>query len=340
MKFTAKVRLGAILVLIVFAAGIFAGCGSSKQPAASKEQPLQKVRFAVSTWSGFGPLFMARDKGFFKEQGLDVEITIIEGMAERKQALASKSLDGLAITFDTATTIIDNGLPLKIMWALADSYGADGLIVKPEINSVQDLRGKTVAFDGATASHILLTAILEKNGMTEKDIKPLQMTPGDAGAAFVAGKIDAALTWQPWLSKATNGKVLATSKEFPGMIVDTIALRADFVQNNPSVPQKLVNAMAATMKWYYANSANTAEGNKIMAKAFGETEPSFTQGLKDLKLFTYEENVKMFGDAAKPGVFYSTMQRAADLYFNAKKINSKPDPKTVIDSSYLKNVKL
>jgi transcriptional regulator with XRE-family HTH domain len=104
--------------------------------------------------------------------------------------------------------------------------------------------------------------------------------------------------------------------------------------------QKIANALAAAMKWYYASPENTAEGNKIMAKAFNVPEAEFTQGLKDLKLFNNEQNVKMFGDAEKPGAFYDTMQRAADLYFNAKKINSKPDPKTIIDSSYLKNVKL
>jgi len=339
MNFTGKMRLLTIFVLVAFAIGMLAGCSSEKK-SSTAQKDLQKVRLAISTWSGFGPLFIAREKGFFAEQGLDVDIKIIEGLAERKQALASKNLDGLAITFDIAATVVDNGLPVKIIWALADSYGADGLLVKPEINSVQDLKGKTVAFNYGTASHILLTAILEKNGMTEQDIKPLQMTAGDAGAAFVAGKIDAALTWEPWLSKAQNAKVLASSKDFPGMIVDTIALRADYVQNNPAVPQKIVNAMAKAMKWYYANKENTAEGNKIMAKAFGVDVNEFTQGLETIKLYNYEENVEMFGTPEKPGVFYNTMERAAELYLKAKKINKKPDPKEVIDPSYLKNVKL
>ena len=74
-----------------------------------------------------------------------------------------------------------------------------------------------------------------------------------------------------------------------------------------------------------------------MAQGFKESVEEFNKGIKTVKLYNYDENVKMFGDAQNPGVFYSTMQRAADLYYNAKKINSKPDPKNVIDSSYLKN---
>ena len=332
-----KMRMVALMLLICFTGVLFAGCGSTTKPAVNNEQQLKKVKVAISTWTGFGPLFIARDKGFFKKHGIDLDINVIEGMAERKQALAGKQVDSLAITFDTATTVVDNGVPIKIIWALADSYGADGLIVKQDVNSVQDLKGKTVAFDAATASHILLTAILEKNNMTEKDFNVVQMTPGDAGAAFVAGKVDAALSWEPWLSKAQNGKILVTSKDFPGMIVDTIALREDFVKENPDVPQKIVDAMKEAMTWYYASPENTAEGNKIMAQGFKESVEEFNKGIKTVKLYNYDENVKMFGDAQNPGVFYSTMQRAADLYYNAKKINSKPDPKNVIDSSYLKN---
>ncbi len=337
MKFKYS-RILAILLVLIFTVGLLAGCGGSqKEPAATK--PLKKVKVAFSTWTGFGPLFIARDKGFFKKNGLDVEISVIEGLAERKQALAGKKVDSLAITFDTATTVVDAGVPVKIVWALADSFGADGLVVKPEINSVTELKGKTVAFDEATASHILLTAIFEKYGMSEKDVKVIQMTSGDAGAAFVAGKIDAALTWEPWLSKAKSGKVLVTSKEFPGMIVDTIALHADFVKANPEVPQAMVNAMAEAMDWYYANAKNTEEGNKIMAKGFKTEFKEFVGGLKTVKLYNFKENVAMFGTAAKPGKFYQTMNRAAELYYNAKKIKTKPDPKTIIDTTYLSKVK-
>ncbi|EAX48836.1 Substrate-binding region of ABC-type glycine betaine transport system [Thermosinus carboxydivorans Nor1] len=273
-------KLTAILTLMLFVVVFAAGCSSGQQPQQAAAPKTKQVKIAISTWSGFGPLFIARDKGFFKKYGIDMDIQMIQGLAERKQALAGRKVDGLAITFDIVSQTVAAGLPVKVIWALADSAGGDGILVKSGINSVQDLRGKEVAFDYGTVSHVFLTMVLDKAGMTEKDIKIVQMTGGDAGAAFVSGKIDAAVTWEPWLSKATKeskGKVLATSKDFPGLIVDTIAFHADFAKENPDVLQGVVNAMKDAMDWY---AANPDEGNKIMAQGLKISEQEMKENLQ------------------------------------------------------------
>lgn len=332
-------KLTAILTLMLFVAVFAAGCSSGQQPQQTAAPKTKQVKIAISTWSGFGPLFIARDKGFFKKYGIDMDIQMIQGLAERKQALAGRKVDGLAITFDIVSQTVAAGLPVKVIWALADSAGGDGILVKPGINSVQDLKGKEVAFDYGTAAHVFLTMVLDKAGMTEKDIKIVQMTGGDAGAAFVSGKIDAAVTWEPWLSKATKeskGKVLATSKDFPGLIVDTIAFHADFAKENPDVLQGVVNAMKDAMDWY---AANPDEGNKIMAQGLKISEQEMKENLQVIKLINYQDNVKMFGDADKPGVFYDNMNKIINLYYDKKIINTKPDPKQIIDTSYLKKAK-
>lgn len=326
-------KILALLTACLLAVTMLVGCGGPQQAAGTTK--LKPVKIAISTWSGFGPLFIARDKGFFQKYGLDVDIQLIQGLAERKQALAGKKVDGLPATFDIVTQTVAAGVPMKIIWALADSAGGDGILVKNDINSVADLKGRTVAFDYGTASHVFLTTVLDRAGMTEKDIKMVQMTSGDAGAAFVGGKVDAAVTWEPWLSKATkesNGKVLVTSKEVPGLIVDTIAFREDYAQANPDVLQAMVKAMKDAMDWY---AANPDEGVKIMAKGFNIPEEEMRENLKVIKLLNYQDNVKMFGTADKPGVFYNTMQRIVDLYYDKKIIPSKPDPRTIIDPSFL-----
>lgn len=331
-------RLIAAVTVMLFAVVLVAGCGSS-QPQQANAPKTKKVKIAISTWSGFGPLFIARDKGFFKKHGVDMDIEYIQGLAERKQALAGKKIDSLAITFDIVSQTASAGLPLKVVWALADSAGGDGILVKDGINSIQDLKGKNVAFDYGTAAHVFLTSVLDKAGMTEKDIKMVQMTGGDAGAAFVSGKIDAAVTWEPWLSKATKetkGKALVTSKDFPGLIVDTIAFHEDFAKANPEVVQGVVAAMKEAMEWY---ATNQDEGNKIMAQGLKISEQEMKENLQVVKLINYQDNVKMFGDADKPGVFYTNMQKIIDLYYDKKIITSKPDPKVIIDTSYLKKAK-
>ncbi|MGI9862057.1 ABC transporter substrate-binding protein [Moorella naiadis] len=337
------------LVLVLALAGlILAGCGGgNKQQAADKktgnsnqEQKLTPVKITMTTWSGYGPLFLARDKGFFKKHGLDVQLIVIQGLGERKQALAGNQVDGIATTLDIETQIVAAGIPLKQIWALDDSYGGDGILAKPEIKTIKDLKGKNVAYDFGTASHILLLSILAKNGMTEQDINHVQMSASDAGSTFVAGKVDAAVTWEPWLSKAVKenkGNLLATSKETPGLIMDTVALRSDWADKHPEALQAMVNALAEAMQYW---ESNKADANAIMAKGLGIKVEEFTSNLETLRLFNLAQNKEMFGTADKPGTLYTSLQQAIDFGFNNKVIKSKPEAKAMIDPTFVNKAKI
>ena len=347
---TKRLRNLITLVLVLALTGlVLAGCGGgNKQPAADKQasnssqeqQKLTPVKITMTTWSGYGPLFLARDKGFFKKHGLDVQLIVIQGLGERKQALAGNQVDGIATTLDIETQIVAAGIPLKQIWALDDSYGGDGILAKPEIKTIKDLKGKNVAYDFGTASHILLLSILARNGMTEQDINHVQMSASDAGSTFVAGKVDAAVTWEPWLSKAVKenkGNLLATSKETPGLIMDTVALRSDWADKHPEALQAMVDALAEAMQYW---ESNKTEANAIMAKGLGIKEEEFTSNLQTLRLFNLAQNKEMFGTVDKPGTLYTSLQQAVDFGFNNKVIKSKPDAKAMIDPTFVNKAKI
>jgi len=116
--------------------------------------------------------------------------------------------------------------------ALDDSHGGDGMVAKKEIKTIKDLKGKTVAAQlGGGASYFWLAYVLGQNGLKLSDLKLVDMKAGDAGSAFVAGKVDAAVTWEPWLSKAREtpfGHVLLSSDRTPGIIVDSLAFKPIF----------------------------------------------------------------------------------------------------------------
>ena len=71
------------------------------------------------------------------------------------------------------------------------------------------------------------------------------MKPGEAGAAFVAGRVDAAVTWEPWLSngkKAPHGHLLVDSSQTPGLITDVLIFRQDVIEKRPREIQGVVDA--------------------------------------------------------------------------------------------------
>jgi len=181
---------------------------------------------------------------------------------------------------------------------LDDSYGGDGILVKKEIQSAADLKGKKVAFEVGSTSHLLMLTVLKKAGLTDKDVEVVPMSAGDAGAAFMAGKVDAAVTWEPWLSKgaSANGKVLVSTKDLPGIIVDSISFRKEVIEKRPDDVKAFVAAMAEAMDYW---KANKDESDQIMAKGLKIDLKEFTSTVPGLKFLYKEDNKKLFGTSAR-----------------------------------------
>ncbi|NLJ86573.1 MAG: ABC transporter substrate-binding protein [Firmicutes bacterium] len=289
---------------------------------------------SLPTWSGYAPLYLAQEKGFFTEHGLDVELSVTQDLSTRKQAFAGKKVDALATALDVQVTVAAAGIPLKIVWAFDDSFGGDGILAKPEIQSIEELKGKQVAFLRGSTSHLLLLTALTSVGLTEKDITAVNMTAGDAGAAFVAGRVDAAVTWEPWLSKGSEvtGHVLTSTKEFPGVIADSLSFHADYVKKHPEAVQAFVNAMKDAMEYWHAHPE---ESNQIMAAGMGISPEEFVATLAGLKLMDYEDNTAFFGTEAEPGPLYTTLQNATDFYYDLKIIPAKKDVKELVAPEFL-----
>ncbi|MBU8880198.1 ABC transporter substrate-binding protein [Bacillus sp. FJAT-29790] len=297
-------------------------------------KPTTPLKVTLPTWTGYGPLFLAKEKGFFEKNGVNVELSIIEGLGERKQALAGGKIDGMATALDVQVTLAASDIPVQVVWLLDDSYGGDGILVKNDINDVKDLKGKQVAFEVGSTSHMLALTALQQAGLTEKDVEVVQMSAGDAGAAFAAGKVDAAVTWEPWLTKGAeaNGKVLLTTKDLPGIIVDTISFKEDVIKNRPEDVKAFVKAMGEAMDYW---KENKTEANEIMAKGLNIDVAEFEATETGLKFMTKEDNDKLFGSDSAKGAIYQSTENAIKFYLEQKLIDKEPKAEDVINSSFL-----
>jgi len=185
----------------------------STGPAFAQDTP---VAIGISGWTGFAPLTLAREAGLFKKHGLDVSIKKIP-QKDRHLAIASGDIQCAATTVETWVVWNANGVATTQIFQLDKSFGADGMVVKPNIAKIADLKGKTVAADApGTAGYFGLAWILKKNGMSVKDVKVVNMGPQPAANAMIAGTegIDAAMTYEPYLgavrAKPEAGKIIAS----------------------------------------------------------------------------------------------------------------------------------
>src|SRR5450830_1253973 len=170
-----------------------------------------------TTWVGYGTLYLAQDLGYFKEKGLTVELPTIEEASMYMAAQASGKLSGSASTLDEILKYRPQ-FCFKAVAALDESHGGDGVLVGKDVNSLQELKGKAVAVNEGSVSQFWLNYLLKNAGMKMSDLTIQNMTADDAATAFIAGRVPAAVTWEPHLSTVREkhtGKVLI-EQQHPG----------------------------------------------------------------------------------------------------------------------------
>jgi NitT/TauT family transport system substrate-binding protein len=289
-----------------------------------------KIALGLSGWTGFAPLTLAKEAGIFKKHGLDVTLRKIP-QASRHLAIQSGDIQCAATTVETWIVWNANGVATKQIFQLDKSYGADGMVVRNNINSIKDLKGKTVAASApGTAPYFTLAWFLKKNGLSVKDVTVVNLEPGPAAQAFVAGQNDAAMTYEPYLSTVRNapqaGKIIATTLDYP-MIMDTVGCTPKFLDENPKAAKALADSYFEALEMIGKEQAKAYE---IMGADVKQTGEQFGNSAKFLRWQDREANKKFFASEFEP-----FSNEAADLLLEIGIIKSKPDIKTIVDTRFI-----
>jgi len=310
-------------------AGAAVGLGLVALFAAGGAQAQTKVNIGISGWTGFAPLVLAKEAGIFAKNGLDVTIKKIP-QKDRHLAIASGDVQCAATTVETWLVWDAAGIKTKQIFQLDKSYGADGMVVRKDIASIKDLKGKTVAASApGTSPYFALAWMLKENGLSVKDVKVVNMEPGPAAQAFIAGQNDAALTYEPYLStvreKPDSGKIIATTLDYP-MVMDTFGCTPAFL-----VDEK---AAAALTKSYFEAlamiKAEQAKAYEIMGADVKQTGEQFGKSAGYLRWSDAEGNKAFFS-----GEWQAFNAKAADVLLEVGLIKAKPDFASLIETKFV-----
>ncbi|RVT53741.1 ABC transporter substrate-binding protein [Rubrivivax albus] len=291
------------------------------------------VSVGMSGWTGFAPLTLAKEAGLFKKHGLDVTIKKIP-QKDRHLALASGDIQCAATTVETWIVWTANGIPTTQIFQLDKSYGADGMVVKPGITKIADLKGKTVAASApGTAPYFTLAWMLKKNGLSVKDVKVVNLEPQAAANAMIAGTagLDAAMTYEPYLSavraKPEAGTIIATTLDYP-MIMDTFGCTPKFLAENPKAAKALADG------YFDAVAMIQAEPQKafgIMGADVKQTAEKFEGSQKYLRWQDRAANQTFFA-----GEHAAFSKEAAELLLEAGIIRQIPDLSKLADTQFIR----
>lgn len=258
-------RLGVVIGLCL----IFSLLVLSQSQAAS----LVKVKISTTNWVGHGGLYLAKALGYYEEEGIEVEFVKLEDKLSQFSALAADQIQGLCMGATVLLNYYKPEYPVKLVAYLASSFGGDGILVGPEIGSWKDFKGKKIALSYYQSMHMIVYNMIENAGLDPaKDVTWIDMPAGDAATAFAARKVDAAITWEPHLTKVREARADArlffdtSMPECPDAAGDYLAFNANFVKNHPKEVMGIIRSVFRAREFAKANERKACE---IMAKEMG-----------------------------------------------------------------------
>jgi len=327
-----------LLPLFILSVIAFAACGGPQSTGSGASAKFTgTINIASSTWTGYAPLYLATSKGIWAKPGLNVNFTDVEDPVERLNALKAGRLQGMASTVDAFARAQSQGVPAVEILPIDASVGGDGILAKNTIQTVQDLKGKTVAVNQGSVSEWFLAQVLKKNGLSLSDVTEENMTSGNAGSTFVANRVDVAVTWEPWLTRASKtsfGHVLVSSKQYPDLIMDSFAFRKDFIDKYPGTISDFVKAYYDAYNYLQTNAS---DAQSAVGTAVKESASDVQADLSTMTIFGLSDAKTVMGSSSSHGKIYANCQAAADFWKQQGKTSSAANCSTAIDPTFIDN---
>ncbi|MBT9314410.1 ABC transporter substrate-binding protein [Leptothoe spongobia] len=291
-----------------------------------------------SSWPGWLPWAIAEEKGLFEANGANVELKWFDGYLASMEALAAGQLDGNCQTLNDTISFAADAVNGEVAVLVNDnSAGNDKVIVAEGINSLEDLKGKTVALEEGVVDDFMLTQALEDAGMSRSDITIKNLETGAAAAAFASGQADGFAGWPPFWSIALEregSKELLSSKEYPGAIPDLLVVTQKVIDEQPDQVQAMVNTWFATLDYI---AKNPEESNKIMASRAGVSAEEYKAFEAGTRIFTIEENLEAFSEGNTMKHMPFAAQKMNDFMVDVGFIEAGPeDLGAILDDSFVK----
>ena len=190
-------------------AALLSGCGGDDEEAASGEGGTTKVKVGVLPIANAAPLYIARDQGYFKEEGIEIEPQLAQGGAELVTSLVAGESQFAFLGYVPVIVARAKNLPIKVI-ANADN-GAETpekewqVIMSAkgsDIREPKDLEGKTIAINAVKGvGEVTVKAALEAEGADPDSIKILEIPFPEMPAALEKGRVDAIWAPEPFLTQ-------------------------------------------------------------------------------------------------------------------------------------------
>lgn len=289
----------------------------------------------INPWPGYSGHYVALQKDFFSQEGIKVQETFFQSATEGITAFLAGKVDVGWVTSGDAVQMISKDPSIRMFFVVDYSNGSDG-ILGHNINSPKDMKGKTVARENILFEKVLLRSYLEKGGLTEQDVITRDLTAADAAAAFAAKRVDAAVSYEPWLTKAakeSGGKIIFTTKD-TNLIADVLVVRQKLIESRKADLQAYLRAIDKGVK--LVNSGDE-EAIKIAAQKLGVTPEEAKEQIAGVKIFDLDSNKSIAFNLNHPNNAMKNFELTARAAYDFKIVPKPLELKSLYDDSIVKS---
>ena len=272
------------------------------------------INISLDEWIGWKPILdsngsLTTQKGsIYDDLGIQVNISVINDATQSSNALVKGDLDAAGYTINRTAFLGDKfaeaGVEIIMPYISNYSNGGDGIIVTSDIKSVNDLVGKRVGVPQFSEAHTLVVWFVNNSDLSQdqKDeiINNLIFfeTPDEAAKAFFAGELDAAATWEPYITQAesmTDAHALFTTKASSGLVMDGIVFNREFAENNAEVVDKFIQGALQAADLYETDLSTI---KKVMPMFSTATDDEILGQCEGAKLATWNDNKDLLNGTA------------------------------------------
>jgi len=285
------------------------------------------LRIATNVWPGYETLYLARSLGYYDDRSIRlVEMT---SSSQVSQALRNGTIEAGCLTLDETLSLLQDNVNLRVVLIMDISHGADVVMARPGIAGLKALRNKRVGVENAAVGAIMLDAALEAGGLQAADVNIVPITPDEHAAAYLSGKVDAVVTFEPVRSQLlkAGAHVLFDSTQVPGRIIDVLVVRAEDAANHTRELKELLDGHFKALEYLKNNPQDAAK--RMAPRLNGDALEQFAgihlPDLKENRNFLSSDSLRL----------KSIAHELAELMIRRKLLQRPVAADSLADSSYL-----
>lgn len=307
------------------------------------------INLSLDEWVGWSGILIANggltttDDSIFGKLGIKVNISVINDSTQSSNALISGKINAAGYTVNRLAFLSnkfrESGVDVVMPYITNYSSGGDGIIASSSIKTINDLVGKKIGCAQYSEAHSLIIWFVNKSDLGEKDKKSIIEnimffnTADEAARAFFAGELDAAATWEPYLSQAiegTDSHILFSTSSSTNLILDGICFDKSWAESNRETVDKFIQGSIEANEKYGKETA-TLEDTFPMFSGMDET------AIKDMcsgaKLLGWKNNKEFLSSNA-----VNVYKDFLDVWESINEVVYRDNIDTLFDTSYIEDI--